>query len=150
MNASPPDTSGDGYQTTRGTASRHIVFEMEQQDDICVIRISGRLATGADDECLQMKAQEIKSLGCNKLIADIRELDSTGSSGISFFLDLYKSLTKDTAGRFVLASPSPRVLEVLALTGLSTVIPIVDDVAEGLAYCSLEDDKARHAGSSLR
>lgn len=149
MNTSLLNSPGDGYQTTRETTPRQMVFEMEQQDDIWVIRISGRLATGADEDCLLMRAQEIKSLGCNKLIADLRGLDSAGSSGISFLVDLYKSLTKDTAGRFVLASPSPRVLEVLALTGLSTVIPIVDDLAAGLAYCSREEDQAQHAGSSL-
>jgi anti-anti-sigma factor len=149
MNTLPLNNPGDACQTTKDTVTRHMAFEIERREDICVVRISGRLATGADADCLQMRAREIKSLGCSKLIADIRGLDSTGSSGISFFLDLYTSMTKNTAGRFVLASPSPRVLEVLALTGLSTVIPIVDDLAAGVAYCSREEDKARHAGSSL-
>jgi len=138
-------TPGRSYQTRR----RPAVFEMEQRGDICVVRISGRLATGADGDCLRTNAQAIKNSGCSKVVADICELDSIGSEGIGFFVDLHKSTAKDTAGRFVLASPSPRVLEVLSVTGLATVIPIVEDLAAGLAYCAQEKDKAQHAGSSL-
>src|SRR5579863_1016576 len=106
-----------------------MVFETEQRGDVCVIRISGRLASGADADYLQVKAREIKTLGCRKLVADIRELGSIGSAGLGFFVDLYTSTTKNSTGRFVLAGPSPRVLEVLALTRLNTVIPIVADIA---------------------
>jgi anti-anti-sigma factor len=92
-----------------------------------------------------MKAQEIKSLGCRKLIADISELDSIGSTGISFFVGLYTSTMKDIPGRFVLVGPSPRVLEVLTLTRLSTIIPMAEDLASGLAFCSRAEDKAKPA-----
>jgi len=126
-----------------------MVFEIEQRKDTCIVRISGRLATGEDAGHLQMKARAIKSLGCHKLIADIRELDSIGSEGLGFFVDLYTSMMKNTGGRFVLAGPSPRVLEVLALTRLSTIIPIVKDLAAGLAYCAGGEGKTRYAGSSL-
>jgi anti-anti-sigma factor len=136
------------YQPTKDAVSRQMVFEIEQRGDVCVLRIRGRLATGADDDYLQMKAREIKSLGCRKLIADICELDSIGSAGLGFFADLHTSTAKNTTGRFVLAGPSPRVLEVLTLTRLSTIIPIVEDLTAGLAYCAGEEEKARHAESS--
>jgi len=117
-----------------------LFFEIEQRDDICILHIGGRLASGADADFLWMKAQEIKSLGCRKLIADICDLDSIGSAGIGFFVDLHTSTTKDTAGRFVLAGPSRHVLEVLALTGLSTIIPTAEDLPAGLAFCAREDE----------
>jgi anti-anti-sigma factor len=119
--------------------TRPAVFEIEKENDVCIVRISGRVATGAGVDKLRTKAQEIKRMGCSKLIADIRELDSIGSAGIGFFVDLHTSMTKDIAGRFVLVGPSPRVLEVLALTGLSTVIHIVKDLEAGLAYCAREE-----------
>jgi len=124
-----------------------MIFEIEQRDDICLLRISGRLASGADADYLQMKAREIKSLGYPKLIADISELDSIGSAGIGFFVDLHTSMTKEIAGRFVLVSPSPRVLEVLALTGLSTVMEIVKDLETGLAYCAREEGTQQQGNS---
>ena len=125
-------------------------FEIERRDDVCLLRIGGRLASDPDANYLRMKAQEIKSRGCRKLIADIRELDSIGSSGIGFFVELYTSATKDTAGRFVLVGASMRVLEVLTITRLNTIIPMAEDLAAGLAFCAREDEKARRAAGSPR
>jgi len=119
-----------------------MLFETEQRGDIYIVRIGGRLATGADTEYLRTKTQEIKSLGCRKLVADIRELDSAGSEGIGFFVSLYTSMTKDPGGCFVLAGPSRRVLEVLTLTRLNTIIPLAADLAAGLAFCAREDGRA--------
>jgi anti-anti-sigma factor len=125
-------------------------FEIERRDDVCVLRIGGRSASDPDANYLRMKAREIKSLGCRKLIADIRELDSIGSSGIGFFVELYTSATKDTAGRFVLVGASLHVLEVLNITRLNTIIPMAEDLAAGLAFCAREDEKARRAAGSPR
>ncbi len=118
-----------------------MLFELENRDDICIIRISGRLATGADNDYLAMKAREIKSQACQKIVADICELDSIGSAVIGFFVDLLTSTAKNSAGCFVLAGPSPRVLEVLTLTGLSKIIPITTDLAAGLAFCARKNAK---------
>ena len=75
--------------------NRETLFEIVQKDDVCIVHISGRLATGAVGDYLGMKAQAIKGLGCRKIVADIRELDSIGSSGIGFFVDLHTSTTKN-------------------------------------------------------
>jgi anti-anti-sigma factor len=106
-----------------------MVIEIERDDNICILRISGRLATGLDDEYLVAKAREVKAMGCSNVLLDIRELHSVGSSGIGFFVDLYTSVLKNGTGRLVLAAPSPYVQEVLDLTGLSRIIPIVGDIA---------------------
>jgi hypothetical protein len=77
MNTSILNTRGDAGRTAK-CATRQMDFEMERRDDVCIVRIRGRLATGANTDYLRMKAQAIKSLGCGKLIADISELDSIG------------------------------------------------------------------------
>ena len=59
--------------------------QVERRDDVCIVPISGRLAAGLNDDQLRQRAREIKSLDCRGLVADIRALDSIGSSGISFF-----------------------------------------------------------------
>ena len=123
-------------------------FNIEQRDDLCILRISGRLASGSDSEVMVIKAKEIKTLGCRKIVVDISELNSIGSAGIGFLVDLYTSATKNGT-RFVLVAPAPHVLEVLTLTGLSTIFTIVPNLAAGLALCELElgTSKARPAGS---
>jgi anti-anti-sigma factor len=126
---------------------RYVSIEIEQRDDICIVRISGRLATGADDYYMREKVQEIKSLGCRMIVADVRELDSTGSTGIGFFVDLHTSVTKNSDGRFVLVGTSPRVFKVLDLTGLNKIIPMAPDLAAGLAFCAGEDNVSGAGGS---
>ena len=111
-----------------------MVIEIKREDNTCILRISGRLATGTDDEYLMVKAREIKAMGCPNVLLDIRELHSVGSSGIGFFVDLYTSVLKNGTGRLVLAAPSAYVQEVLDLTGLSKIIPIVSDLAAARAF----------------
>lgn len=113
--------------------STQLTIETDKDSGMCVVRISGALRSGADDVYVQAKVQEVKAMGCTKLMLDLRELHSTGSSGMGFFVDLYTSLTR-AGGRMVLAGPSKLVREVLDLTRLSTVIPIVDDLSAARAF----------------
>jgi anti-anti-sigma factor len=113
-----------------------MLFEVERQDDICVLRLTGRFLTGEDLEGLLAKADEIKRSGCGKVLVDLREVPSIGSSGIGFLVGVYTSVTKNAGGRFVLVGASPRVREVLEITHLSTVIPMAPDLASGEAALS--------------
>jgi anti-anti-sigma factor len=123
-----------------------MLIELEYQDDVCILRIKGRLITGIDPDYLRARAAEIKSQSCNKVLADLRELLSIGSTGLGFLVGLYTSVTKSPGGRFVLVGASPRVREVLDLTRLNTVIPLVADIASGLAVLREEGPVARSAG----
>jgi anti-anti-sigma factor len=126
--------------------NRHTQFKLEQRDDLCIVHITGRIATGADDEYIWAQALEIKRLGCRKIIADISELDSIGSTGIGFFVDLHTSMAKDASKRFVLVGASPRVLDVLARTRLDTILRLAPDLAAGLYFCAREDQQTHAAG----
>ena len=123
-----------------------MLIEVERQDDVCVLRLEGRLVTGTDPAYLLAKTDEIKSQNCDKVLADLRELLSIGSTGIGFLVDIYASVTKSPGRRFVLVGPSRRVREVLDLTHLSSVIPVVSDFASGLAALRAEGPAAQSAG----
>lgn len=112
---------------------KRMLIELEHQDDVCILRLKGSLVTGTDPEYLEAMAAEVKSQGCNKVLADLRELLSIGSTGIGFLVSIYTSVTKSPGRRFLFVGPRRRVREVLDLTGLSKVIPVVSDVASGLA-----------------
>ena len=116
-----------------------MVIEIEQSDDVCILRISGRLAAGADSKYLGDQTREIKKMGCRKVLVDLRKLKSTGSTGIAFLVDIYTSTMKDPRGRFALVAPSRHVREVLNLTRLSEIIPIVPDLAEGRALVERQE-----------
>ena len=122
-----------------------MLIEIERQNGVCVLRIKGSLVAGTDPDYLRVKAAEIKSENCNKVLADLRELLSIGSTGIGFLVGIYTSVTKSPGGRFVLVSPSRRVREVLDITRLSTVLPSAPDIASGLAALRSEGPAARSA-----
>ena len=110
-----------------------MLIELNQIDDVCILRCEGRIATGSDSEYLRAKSDEIKQLSCGKVLVDFREVISVGSTGIGFVVAIYSSVTKNPDGRFVLVGAQPRVREVLDLTRLSTILPLAADMASGLA-----------------
>jgi anti-anti-sigma factor len=110
-----------------------MLIEVQRQDDVCIVRLEGRFVTGTDPYYLHAKIEELKSQGCTKVLADLRELLSIGSTGIGFLVRIHSTVTKTGNGRFVIACSNHRVLEVFDLTHLKKAIAIVPDVTSGLA-----------------
>jgi anti-anti-sigma factor len=117
----------------REAHSKFVVINVEQKDDVCIFRVEGRFVTGVDPEYLRAKKDEIKGRNCGKVLADFRGVPQLGSTGLSFIVGLYTSVTRDGGGRLVLVGLHPRVREVLDVTRLSTVIPLAADITSGLA-----------------
>jgi anti-anti-sigma factor len=118
-----------------------MVIEVGKQDDVCVLRVEGRFATGADPEYLSAKMDELKRLHRGKVLVDLREMPYIGSTGIGFIVGIFTSVTMN-AGHFVLVGLQPRVHEVFRLTRLATIIPSAPDLASGLATLRAEDSRA--------
>jgi anti-anti-sigma factor len=110
-----------------------MLIELQQKDDIFVLRFQGRIATGADLEYLTTKLEEVRNRRSDRVLADFREVSSIGSTGIGFVVGVYTSVVKIPGGRFVLIGANSRVREVLELTRLSTIIPQAEDMSSGLA-----------------
>src|ERR1700683_4186299 len=110
-----------------------LLIECARQDDVCILRFEGQFQTGTDPYYLHAKIEELKSQGCTKVLADLRELLSIGSTGIGFLVRVYTTVTKTGNGRFVVVCTTHRVLEVFDLTHLKKAIAVVPDVTSGLA-----------------
>jgi len=110
-----------------------MVIEVERQDDVCILRLEGRFVTGTDPYYLHAKTEELKSQGCTKVLADLRELLSIGSTGIGFLVRIYSTVTKTGTGRFVVVCANRRVLDVFDLTHLQKALAVVPDITAGLA-----------------
>jgi anti-anti-sigma factor len=110
-----------------------MLIKIKHADDVCVLHLSGRFATGADLDYLLDKLNEIRSCNCTKVLADLRDVPSMGSTGIGFVVGVYSSVTKNRRGRFVMVGAAPRVREVFNLTHLSGVIPSAPDVPSAMA-----------------
>jgi anti-anti-sigma factor len=112
-----------------------ILIEIERLRDVYLLRLKGRLDAGEHSEYLKAKTDEIKTLGCTKVLADFEDVPAVGSTGLSFIVSLYRA----SGGRFVLAGAQPRVRKVLDITGLSRVIVLASNVESGLAALYDED-----------
>jgi|HubBroStandDraft_1064217.scaffolds.fasta_scaffold560786_2 anti-anti-sigma factor len=110
-----------------------MLIKIEHQDDVCILHLSGRFATGADIEYLRAKSDEIRSFSYAKVLVDLCEVPSMGSTAIGFVVGIYSSVLKNRGGRFVMVGSSPRVREVFDLTRLSDVIPSAPDIPTGMA-----------------
>jgi anti-anti-sigma factor len=122
-----------------------MLIALEYKDDVCILRNSGRFATGTDAAYLRAKTDEIKKSGRRKVLADFHEVPYIDSTGIGFIVGVYTSVTNMPGGRFVLVGPNHRVREVLDLMRLSTVIPIAADETAGLAFLESESPAALSA-----
>jgi anti-anti-sigma factor len=110
-----------------------MLIELQEKDDVVVLRFQGRIATGLDLEYLRTKLEEVRNRRSDKVLADFREVSSIGSTGLGFVVGVYTSVVKIPGGRFVLVGANTRVREVLDLTRLSTIIPLAEDMSSGLA-----------------
>src|SRR6267378_6409039 len=126
-----------------------MLIELQQKDDIVVLRFQGRIATGLDLEYLRTKLEEVRNRRSDKVLADFREVSSIGSTGLGFVVGVYTSVVKIPGGRFVLVGANARVREVLDLTRLSTIIPLAEDMSSGLAVLQQLNSGSDAAGQRL-
>ena len=123
-----------------------MLIELQQKDEVFVVRFQGRIATGADLEYLTTKLEEVRNRRSDRVLADFREVSSIGSTGIGFVVGVYTSVVKIPGGRFVLIGANSRVREVLELTRLSTIIPLAEDMSSGLAVLQQPSSDSDAAG----
>ena len=119
-----------------------MLIELQEKDDIVVLRFQGRIATGVDLEYLTAKLEEVRNRRSDKVLADFREVSSIGSTGLGFVVGVYTSVVKIPGGRFVLVGANARVREVLDLTRLSTIIPLASDMSSGLAVLQQKNSES--------
>lgn len=106
-----------------------MTVDLESKDDVCVLRLTGRFATGQDTEYLRTKTEELKTTQCRHIIADFSNVSYIDSTGIGFLIAIYTGVMRDRGGEFVLSGPNRRVRDVLDLTKLSTILKLYDSVS---------------------
>jgi len=124
-----------------------MLIEIERQQDVCILRLSGRFLAGMETDYVRSRMDDIKSQDCAKMLVDLSGVAAIGSSGIGFIVSLYTSIIKKAGGRFLLAGVNSRVSQVLDITRISTVIPFAGDPASALAALLGEGPRGRATNS---
>ena len=127
-------TTEFAHQNARSPESIHPgltapIIEIEQKGDICLLRFRGPFRAGADPEYLSAKMNEIAALNCTIIVVDFQAVPSIGSTALSFIVGLYRL----SSGKLVLVGTHQRVREVLRITHLDTLIPVISDVESSQA-----------------
>jgi anti-anti-sigma factor len=141
-----PNNCTRGSREASVLGVRPIAIDIEQHDEVCILRCHGRLLAGVEDDYIRASMEEVKKLKCSKVLADFKEVPSVGSSGIAFIVGIYASVVKQSGGRFVLTGATPLVKRVLEITKLNTVIPLALDFGSGLAVLRSERADLRPTG----
>ena len=122
-----------------------MLVEFQVDGEICILRLTGRFATGQDTAYLREQSEELKRSGCTRVLVDFRDVAYIDSTGIGFLIGVYTSVIKSPGGAFGICSPNHKVREVLELCRLHTIFPIYPDEAAALTAL-----KAAHSAISGR
>jgi anti-anti-sigma factor len=109
-----------------------MLIEIQQQNELCILRFQGRFASGAQLDYLKSKLAELQSLTASKMLLDFREVTSIGSTGLGFVVRMFEAIANRHSGRFVVTGLNPRVREAFEVTGLSAIIPMAADIESGM------------------
>jgi len=109
----------------------------EFKGDICILRLRGKIHTGADADYLRLKVDELRATGSSKVIADLSEVPYLDSTGIGFLVGMYTSTMNRQGGSFIVSNPGPRVRHVLQIMRLAEIVPIAADEASAIQMLNL-------------
>jgi anti-sigma B factor antagonist len=115
-----------------------MLVEFQFYGELCILRLTGRFATGQDTTYLREQTEELKRHGCSMVLVDFRDVAYIDSTGIGFLIGIYTSI-KNKGGKFGICCPNAKVREVLEVCRLNTVFPIYDDEAAALAALKAGD-----------
>lgn len=104
-----------------------MISEIRRDRDIAILELSGRLTQEEQATDFENTIEALLGAGTRSVILDVHGLTYLDEVGVALLASAHVELTK-RSGTLVLLSPTPRVLQRLALCKLDTVIPIVYDV----------------------
>jgi anti-sigma B factor antagonist len=91
-----------------------------------VMTVTGRIDSNTAPE-FEEALKELVGGGQHNLVLDLGDVGFLSSAGLRGMVSLLKAC-KNGGGTLVLAKPSPRVVEVMQLAGLTALFNVFDDV----------------------
>lgn len=106
---------------------------LHDQDDACVIEISGRMDSEAAElrDTVRRKVDE----GSRSVVLELGAVRMTNSIGLGMLVEAYKAARAGGAN-FALANVQPQVRTVLTYTKLDTILQICDSLEDAVAAVS--------------
>jgi anti-sigma B factor antagonist len=96
---------------------------------LAVVTVTGRLALGGETELLDAAVNGLLQQHQKRFVLDITTLESADSSGIGMLVSCLTNVKK-AGGELRVAGANPRLRRILAMTGVDTMMPIFDTLAD--------------------
>jgi anti-anti-sigma factor len=96
-------------------------FQVECQQDVAVVRCSGRLVRGVALEQLRRRIEQLEN--ARILVVDLSEVEQLDAGGLGMLLQA-RNWARRHAVQMKLVNPSPFILRVLEATRLTSVFEI--------------------------
>ncbi|MEU3838798.1 STAS domain-containing protein [Streptomyces sp. NPDC028635] len=114
-------------------------------DRTAVVQVAGDLDLHTSP-VLRAQAWTVVEQGTPHLVLDLAQVDYVDSTGLSTLIVLLQA-AQEAGGSLRVASVPDRLMRMVTLTGISTLLPIHDTVADALAALAADGD-ADSAGTS--
>jgi anti-sigma B factor antagonist len=98
---------------------------------VAVVSVSGRVDSATSPE-LESRLRELVEADKTQIVLDLRNVEYMSSAGLRAMVSTLKAV-KRANGDLRVASPSPRVEEVLRLAGLTSIFSIHPNQEEAVA-----------------
>ncbi|WP_141501595.1 STAS domain-containing protein [Paenibacillus luteus] len=109
-----------------------MMINVEQQDEISIISLSGRLDGTTMGE-VEQRFLELLGQGMKQFVFDMSELEYISSAGLRVMLLSVKK-TRAIAGKIALCKLNANVQEVFQISGFSTIFEIFPAREEALQF----------------
>jgi len=96
--------------------------------DVTVVEIKGRIVVGEGNTMLRQTVQELVEVGRVKVLLVMQEVEHIDSSGIGELVRAH-TVVRKANGQLKIASPSPKLQEMLQMTMLHKVLDVHPDEA---------------------
>lgn len=103
----------------------HVTIEVRRKGSIAVVRPEGRITFGEHSAAFKLALDEAIDAGAYDLIVDGSRIAYMDSTGIGEMVGALRRLMP-SGGRLGIAAPSPKLREILDITGLDTVFVVSD------------------------
>ncbi len=102
----------------------------ELENGVVLVKLTGRLDLQGAQE-IDLPLSGITSSPTSSVLVDISGVSFLASLGLRSLLSAAKAMSR-RGGKMLLISPKPNVMEILEVSGVSSLIPIFQDKDAGL------------------
>ena len=101
----------------------------EIEPDIVVVSIGGRLALGRECQQVEWAVDKLIDERRKKVVFDLSELNYLDSTGLGIIV-MCRGKLETAGGQLRVASPQPRILELMKMTRLDQIMTFYPTVAD--------------------